>query len=522
MRRLLPLLSLLFTLLLAVPALAHASLLTSEPTDGSVVATAPSTFTLTFNEPVSPTVLSLIEPGGQAVPLDHPHLADDVVSVPMPPALADGSYALSWRVISADGHPIGGSVVFSIGAPSTANQPQVAPTFDPVVRAGIWLSKLLVYGGLFVGIGGVFARRWLGIAKAGRATEFALLAGTLGLLPNVGFEGADALGRPANALLDLAAWSEGLVGSHGIFVGLALLALLLAFVASRTGAVGGRIVSLLALVALGTAFASTGHAGTADPQWLTRPAVFLHTVTVAFWIGALAPLAAVLRAGAGEARAPLQGFSAAIPWTTGVLLASGVALAIVQLAAPAELLTTDYGRVLVGKLVLVAVLFGIAAYNRWRLTRPVLAGDAPMARRLGRITRLELALAVAILGIVGVWRFTPPPRSLLAADAAPATVEMVAPGGMADVTLSPGRAGAMSVTIDVMLDSGNPPKQVTVDFANAARGIEPIEKTATQDADGLWHVEGLVLPAAGEWQIGVEALVSDFEILQLNNSMELR
>ena len=219
MRRLLPLLSLLFTLLLAVPALAHASLLTSEPTDGSVVATAPSTFTLTFNEPVSPTVLSLIEPGGQAVPLDHPHLADDVVSVPMPPALADGSYALSWRVISADGHPIGGSVVFSIGAPSTANQPQVAPTFDPVVRAGIWLSKLLVYGGLFVGIGGVFARRWLGIAKAGRATEFALLAGTLGLLPNVGFEGADALGRPANALLDLAAWSEGLVGSHGIFVG---------------------------------------------------------------------------------------------------------------------------------------------------------------------------------------------------------------------------------------------------------------------------------------------------------------
>src|SRR6185312_9203245 len=105
------------------------------------------------------------------------------------------------------------------------------------------------------------------------------------------------------------------------------------------------------------------------------PAVFLHTATVAFWIGALLPLAAVLRAGPDTARAPLRRFSAAIPWTTGVLLACGIGLAVVQLAAPAELLTTDYGRVLAGKLVLVAALLAIAAYNRWRLTRPVLAGD---------------------------------------------------------------------------------------------------------------------------------------------------
>lgn len=520
MRRLLPLLTLLAALLLAAPAFAHASLLKAEPTDGSVVATAPSVFSLTFNEPVSPTVLTLVEPGGQSVPLDHPTLSGNVVSVPVPPALANGSYALSWRVISADGHPIGGSVVFSIG---TAGPPEAvaAPASDFTVRLGIWLSKLFVYGGLFVGVGGVFCRQWLGIGRAARTTEIALLAGALALLPNVGFEGADALGQATAALLRPGTWGEGLTGSHGVFVGMALGALLLAFVGSRLGDTTARIVSLLALLVLGASFASTGHAGTADPQWLTRPAVFLHTATVAFWIGALLPLAMVLRAGPGQSRAPLQRFSAAIPWTTGILLLCGVGLAIVQLGAPGELLTTNYGRVLVGKLVLVALLLGIAAYNRWRLTQPVLAGDAALSRRLGRITRLELALAITIFGIVGLWRFTPPPRALLEAAAAPATVELMATGGMAEVTFSPGRAGAVAVTIDVMLDSGNAPKQVTVDFGNTAKGIEPIEKRATLGADGLWHVDGLVLPAAGEWQIGVEALVSDFEMLQLKNSIEL-
>ena len=53
------------------------------------------------------------------------------------------------------------------------------------------------------------------------------------------------------------------------------------------------MLSALALAGVGLSLASSGHAASASPQWLTRPSMFLHGVGVAFWVGALAPLAAM-------------------------------------------------------------------------------------------------------------------------------------------------------------------------------------------------------------------------------------
>ena len=123
-----PLLSLLLVLA-AGPALAHASLLSAVPGDGSVVAEAPAALALAFNEPVSPITLSLIGPDGHDVPLtftmDGPR-----VTMPTPQGLGHGTYALSWRVISADGHPVGGTTLFSIGAPSAGGAPPSTPIVD--------------------------------------------------------------------------------------------------------------------------------------------------------------------------------------------------------------------------------------------------------------------------------------------------------------------------------------------------------------------------------------------------------
>ena len=53
----------------AAEAFAHASLIRSEPTDRAVVPQAPSTLVLTFNEPVSPLVVRLVRPTGEATEL---------------------------------------------------------------------------------------------------------------------------------------------------------------------------------------------------------------------------------------------------------------------------------------------------------------------------------------------------------------------------------------------------------------------------------------------------------------------
>src|SRR5690606_22317236 len=105
----------LFLVLGCVAANAHASLVRSDPVDGAVLDAAPSRLVLTFNEPVSPLVLRLVGDGGTTTDLEPSAMDDTAVVIDTLPGLDDGGYLLSWRVVSSDGHPIGGSVAFSVG-----------------------------------------------------------------------------------------------------------------------------------------------------------------------------------------------------------------------------------------------------------------------------------------------------------------------------------------------------------------------------------------------------------------------
>ena len=150
----------LVVLLHATSAWAHATLVKAEPADGAVIAQAPASLRLTFNEPVSPLAIRLIGPGGGAVALGEIGAADASLNIAVPP-LQTGTHVLSWRVISADGHPVGGSLVFSIGAPSAQLPGGALPLADPAVRVALWAAKVAIYLGLFVGIGGAFFRAWI-------------------------------------------------------------------------------------------------------------------------------------------------------------------------------------------------------------------------------------------------------------------------------------------------------------------------------------------------------------------------
>src|SRR6516165_10227904 len=99
-----PLIALLIALAPASEACAHASL----------VKAPPAALTLTFNEPVSPLVVRLIGPDGAPLVPIAVTAQDTTVTISAPPALRRGTHVLSWRVISADGHPVGGSLMFSI------------------------------------------------------------------------------------------------------------------------------------------------------------------------------------------------------------------------------------------------------------------------------------------------------------------------------------------------------------------------------------------------------------------------
>src|SRR5262245_18990539 len=122
---------------------AHASLVRAEPADGAMLAETPKVLTLTFNEPVSVLVMRIVGPGGEVV--TAPATAENNVVTVTPPRLGQGSHVLSWRVVSGDGHPVGGSLLLSVGA---ASEPGATASGNMVARSALWATKLAVYVGM--------------------------------------------------------------------------------------------------------------------------------------------------------------------------------------------------------------------------------------------------------------------------------------------------------------------------------------------------------------------------------------
>src|SRR5690606_14571468 len=234
-----------------------------------------------------------------------------------------------------------------------------------------------------------------------------------------------------------------------------------------------KAVAVTAWILAGVALALSGHASAASPQWLMRPAVFLHVVAIAIWIGALAPLGLALRNNRPGALEALRRFSRAIPPIVAVLILAGIVLAVVQVQQPAALLDTAYGQVFLVKLALLVGLFLLATANRWFLTVPTEAGDASATRRLVRSVVTETLIVLLIFGVAAAWRFTPPPRALAAAAAAPATTHIHTAQAMADLTVTPGHAGPVSVSAIIMTGEFGPldAREVTFVFSNPDAGI---------------------------------------------------
>ena len=141
-----PVLLLLVALLgLAVgvlPASAHSRLISITPKDGASLPTTPTEVVLTFNETVNPQFVTVRVTDGEGTVVAEDATASGAkVTVPVAEPLAAGSYKVTYRVVSADSHPISGSTAFSItgdgvASPTTAApSPSASPSTSPTASA---------------------------------------------------------------------------------------------------------------------------------------------------------------------------------------------------------------------------------------------------------------------------------------------------------------------------------------------------------------------------------------------------
>lgn len=518
-------LALAVMLALPVAALAHAQLRGADPAPGAMLADMPDQVRLRFNEPVAPLVMRWIGPNGAITDLLAEAQGEHLIITP-PAGLGAGTQFVSWRVVSADGHPVGGMHSFHVGAATMQAAPD-DPAATGAARVAVAARAVLTLV-LAIAIGAVLVPALITVAPpTSGLRRGGLVAVALGLcagLVLVAAEGLNLLSLPPAALLTAGPWQAvqasplpGAVVLIGLALGFAALGM-----ARTADHRGGRVALAICAWALGAgSFALSGHGTTAAPQILARGALAVHGAALLFWIGALWPLLQLLRAG-GAVPALGRFSNLAIPMVA-LLVLSGLILSWLQIGDPMNFLGTAWGVILTLKMALVLGLLGLALRNRLILTPALASGARGAAPRMARAIRAEIVLAVIIVILASSLRLVPPPRAL-AASAEPVLVHLHDPRAMADVRITPSHNG--QITLEMWFQTGTfeqlVPRAVSLTLAWPAAGIEPIRAEAILGPDGLWQAGPLALPLSGDWDVALRVRITDFDSVTLRQTVPIQ
>ncbi len=434
-------------LLTPAAALAHAELLSSDPAYGDRLGAAPAEVRLVFSGGIDLTGarVTLQRKGSNKIEALHPSPATPdrrVVSVALPARLSDGTYSFVWFFLGNDGHLMGGDVPFTVGqlpthGPAAATVvPMAAPAPMPDVRAAKRprltiavatpqaAARLLDYASLTILIGGGFflARVWADGATERRAKRllwWALAGSALATLLTFGLTAAGLRGVSALDALDppvmgavLGTRFSRIMAARAMFLGLGFVTLAM-LTMGRDRAVRSRWWQGLAATAGGgvvVTHALLGHAS--NEGFAARLAVFVHLVGVAVWLGGLVFLAAVVlpRRRAEEVRVVLARYSSLAFTAVSAMVVAGAVMVLRVAPKVTELPESGYGRLLLLKLVFVAVLLAAARQARV-ITERRLVTDATRMRPLLAAVGVELVLAVVILSSTSVLAGREPPST---------------------------------------------------------------------------------------------------------------
>jgi copper transport protein len=353
---------------------AHAQLVQSDPAPESVFASPPVAVTLLFTEAVTPagTGIKVFSPAGNQV-ASAAHSSGSVLMAAVDSAEV-GTYVVSWQVYSSDTHPSRGAFRFVVGRPSpnpysallTAGEIGTATPLGLVVQA---LSRWVHFMGFALAFGVVGYQ-----ALIHRKDGFSRLVG-IGVALLVAAEPLALLGQLASLSFDGDTTLAVLGSGFGRLLGLRLGAALLAWTLMGVGRSSPMLAVgfVVALLDGASAHAIAGLPGAGQAL------VAVHVAAMGLWVGGLAAFIRVRDRRFGRYAA----------WTLGIAVVSGLLLAFAHTGFGVALVTTDYGRVL-----LIKVLIVVAALLTVTLRRP----------------RLELGALVAIVAAAAVLAALPPPR----------------------------------------------------------------------------------------------------------------
>jgi copper transport protein len=529
----------------AAPAWAHAVLESTDPPMSGVAPESPPQLTLNFNENVEVSfgAIRVYTCSGSRVTTGapkHSPKTDATVLVSIP-KLSAGVYLVAWRVISADSHPVQGTYSFRIGpgAPPSVNacatetnakSSTTVGALFAAARTAVFIGlALLIGGGVFLVLiaRGTSAARW-----TRRMMWLGWIVLTLSTVGALMLQGPYAAGAGIGDAVRWRVVHDVLHTRYGHVTEVRLLLLaaalvLLLFVGPVDRARRAPIAWIIpaALVAIGLAGTPgfAGHAGTGN--WTFYAVVFdtLHVLAMSVWLGGLAVLLVAALGGgfSGGLRHALITFSRLAFTCVVVLVATGLFAAWRQVGFRISGYTsTSYGRILLVKIGIVALLVGVAAISRSivrkRQAAPIEAPERAIAaidtRTVGALRRSvggEVLLGLAVLIVTALLVNAQPARSALTPGLFAGSVS-VGSGQSAmtiQVTIDPARVGVNDVHVYTLTPKGAdlPVRQMSAKFVSAD-GTTTVPANLVRGGPNHFLSSSATFTNAGRYQMLVEVI----------------
>jgi copper transport protein len=557
-------------LVLAGPAAAHAELVSTTPGEGAQLQRAPGEVTLQFSEPVSlgAGYVRVLDGDGDRVDTGAPAALDDTVTLPLRGDLPDDGYLVTFRVISADSHPVSGAFGFVVGngSPVDASVADAADDTDPLVTGLTAVARGIGYAGLALGIGvpAFLLVCWPAGWDAGRPRRLAVIgAGAIAVGGLLGFllQGPYTAGTGLGGLVDptlIATTASSTFGTTLLVrIALALVLVVVLRAAPRPAVVPVGVGVAAALV---VTTAAVGHAVAGASPVLAVAITAIHVAAMSLWIGGLvAMLAGLLHPGvrAGELGAALPRYSGLALGSVVALVLTGIVQAVREVGTPTALFSTAYGWVLVAKIAVLLVVLGAAGISRvWvqqhlgapkprrsprRLTahafaapgsdavpqeeevdhaadaRAAAQAEAAVAdvRPFRRSVLLEAGLLTVVLALSAVLTGTSPARSAVSEPfAATLPLEGAAgsDGSSVQVSVDPAQVGPNVLHVYLFDEEGRlaQPEDIRVTIAEEQQQIGPIDVDLEPAGPGHYVADGMDVPGAGTWTLVVSVRLDEF------------
>lgn len=572
-------------LLTASPASAHAQLLQTTPGNGDQIEAVPDAVTLKFSESVSP-----VKGGSTVVDADGKEVQDGdakrsgdglQVDIRFKDGVGDGIYTVSWRVVSADSHPIAGAFVFSVGDQTVAplTGPPQSSGSDGVVRVLFWTFRWGGYAGLALMLGGSFFLlvAWPGgrtdprarkIVRAGWITSVSAAVGSLLM------QGPYSVGGSLAKAVSPSVLQETAASDYGVAIWLRLSLLAGVFLAMRwlfatppdTRPSGRQIAVFAALgLALPPSWGLAGHANAGDLSLLALLTDAGHLLAMSVWLGGLVMLITCVlprdRIAPSAAARVLPRFSRSAMTAVALLVTTGTFQAWREIRTIDALRGTDYGRILIFKLAAFGVLLSVGALSRSvvqrRYVKPLIEESDSRAARtqrraekaraeaervaLGQLrqsVRLEVGIAVAVVGLAAALVATPPgqvagafesaanPSGSPSAATGPFSTQLALPDGKGEVQvqLDPASTAANTLRVAVNKPDGTTldAKSLTASFSLSSKNLGPLPADLVKQSPGQYTATSVQLPTAGTWKLDVVVRVSDFDEVTVSTEVPIQ